>query len=245
MRREWLSIARMGHRALVPAHENTRTMPLLVLASLLVLEGCGAGLRMHEPEVKVVAARTLLLPVSTLGYSLDFSGNHGNESEQTSKLGRIMGFEVERQTRAKGVVPVPFEKVRACGSHCTSLLATLINWGETAVIEIAAEKNGIVYSGRSSVGEWQSRRDFGPLRKAVDADFALVVYVRDIRETDGRVFGDVLIRRRTYFKQVFAACTVELSSGRMVWCESFVDREVDLTSPKEARLIVEELLAGF
>ena len=209
------------------------------------MTGCGSGLKMRVPDVKVIPARTIFLPVSTRAYELDFGDNRTEEAERAGEMEKRIGVEVERQARAKGALPVPTDRIRGCGSRCVSLLATLINWGETAAKEIAASKYGAINLGRSSVAEWQNKRDFGPLRQAVDADFALVVYVRDTRETDGRAIGNAFIGRSTHFKQVGVACAVELLSGRMVWCASVVDQWDDLTSPDEARRAVQELLAEF
>jgi hypothetical protein len=235
------SINRVGFRQFLLA----RRPSLASMLSLVALQGCGWGLHMRVPDVVVVPGRTVLLPAKALAYRLDFGDNRIEEEPLTSNLQEMVDEEISRQARAKGVVPTPDEKIRACGPACVSLMATLVPWSTKAAMEIAATRAGHGLRGRDSVSDWKSRRDFGPLRKAMDADFALVVYVRDARETDGRVIGEMFSGGYTYFKQVCIACAVELASGRMVWCESKVDRRFDLRSRAGVRAMVEHLLVGL
>ena len=50
-------------------------------------------------------------------------------------------------------------------------------------------------------------------------------------------------------RRMLVVCALEFASSRIVWCASrgdrWVDQQVDLTSPDEARRLVKELLAEF
>jgi hypothetical protein len=169
-----------------------------------------------------------------------------------------LGVEFERQARAKGALPLAFDRVRAGGDDCVSQLSTAIRWSAKAAMEIAEAGAGANPSGRSSVEQWKNGRDLRGLQRALDADLALVFYVRDVQWTSGRQYGGgaktplvQALRGLDHddFKRVLVACALDLASGRMVWCSAIVDRwteqYVDITSPKEARRLVQELLTEF
>jgi hypothetical protein len=212
---------------------------------------------MRVPDVKVVPARTIILPVTAIGYDLDDNDEHSNEGERTRALERTVAVEFERQARQKGALPLSFEKVRACGDNCVSLLSTAIRWGAKSTTEIAVAHAGTNRSGKSSVGEWRNSRDFRPLQRALEADFALVLFVRDAHETAGRQFAEAQLNRRAFksirndddFTQIAATCALELASGRIVWCSSMAARWMgkyaDITSINEYPSVVKELLADF
>jgi hypothetical protein len=177
---------------------------------------------MRVPEAKVVPARTIILPVTVIGYDLESNDEHSSEDERTRALERTVAVEFERQARQKGALPLSFEKVRACGDNCVSLLSTAIRWGAKSTTEIAVAHAGTNRSGKSSVGDWQNRRDFRPLQRALDADFALILFVRDAHETAGRQFAEAQLNRRAFnairndddFTHIAATCALELASGR-------------------------------
>jgi hypothetical protein len=212
---------------------------------------------MRVPDVIVVRSRTVVVPPTTVGYNLDGNGERSDEDRQSRALERTVGAEFDRQARAKGALPLPLDKVKACGQDCASLLSTAMRWGTKAAVEIAVAEHGGNHSGRSSVGQWQSGRDFRPLGRAMDADFALVFYAREVHETAGRQFVENSVQRQVEraarneddFKRMGVVCALELASGRMVWCSALSERGigkyVDIASPKEARQLVAELLAEF
>lgn len=227
-----------------------------VLALFLSVMSCGPSLTMRVPDVRVVRARTVVLPATILAYDLNLKGEHLDEDKQTKALERTIGTELDRQAKAKGALPLSFDKVRACGDNCISLLSTAIRWGAKSAMEIAQAKDGVNHSGRSSVGQWQNLRDLNPLRRAMDADFTLVAYVRDVHHTADLTYVEGLkgplakaMSNQDDFRRIFAVCALALASGRVVWCSTradrMVDRYLDLTSPKEARQLVEDLLAEF
>jgi hypothetical protein len=217
---------------------------------------------MRVANVKVVPARTVVLPATVVGYDLDMDGERTNEDKRTKVLERTIAVEFEQQARAKGASPVSFDKVRACGDNCVSLLSTAIRWGAKVATEIAVAQHGPNHSGKSSVADWQNGRDFRlhwlrALQRAVDADFTLICYLQDVHETAGRQFAEANLGRRAVrtianeadYKRIAVICALELASGRMVWCSSLADRfmgkYVDITSPDEGRALLKELLAEF
>jgi len=220
--------------------------------------GCSSGLRMRAPGVELIRSRTVVLPVTAESYDLDSDGDRLDQAARVKALENSLGVEFERQARAKGALPLSFDKVRACGDNCVSQLSTAIRWGARAAMEIAEAGAGANPSGKSSVEEWQSGRDLHTLQHAIAADLALVFYVRDVRWTAGRQFRDSFrppivraIQGKDHddLRRILVACALELASGQMVWCSAIVDRwveqYVDMTLPKESRRLVKELLKEF
>lgn len=213
---------------------------------------------MRAPDVKVVLARTVVLPATVEAYELDSGGERLDQGARAKALEKTIAVEFERQARTQGALPLAFDKVQACGETCTSQLSTAIRWGAKAAREIAEANGGSNPSGRSSIWEWKNGRDLRPLQRAMGADFALVFFVRDVRESSGQRLVDAWPAERARkaihkeegdFKRILVACALELASGRMVWCSSIVDRwtdeYVDITLPDESRRLVKELLTGF
>lgn len=236
----------------IPRRQRSMVTGLVLVGFLMTVAGC--GLTMRVPDVKLLRSRTVLVAPTITAYDLDIGGQHLNEEQQTEALERSIGPELERQALAKGVLPLSFDKVRASGDQCVSLLSTTIRWGARAAMEIAKADGGTNPSGRSSVGQWQSGRDLRPLQHALNAEFALVLYVRDVHLTRAlrllrslRGLLAAAMSTEDEFQRVFAVCALELSSGRMVWCSTRTDRMVDqyldLTSAKDVRPLLEDLLA--
>lgn len=228
----------------------------MVFGIAVTVTGCGPSLQMRAPGPTIVPSRTIVLSPNVTAYHLDVDGAHVDEDKHTKALERTLGAEFERQARTKGALPVPIDKVRACGNDCMTLLSTAFRWGSRSAMEIAKARDGVNRSGRSSVEEWQSDRDFQPLRRAVEADHVLTFYVRDIHYTPGRAWAESMrgplaraMSNEDSFLRILAVCALNLTSGRMVWCSTradrMVDQYVDLASLTEARRMVEELLEEF
>ena len=124
---------------------------------------------------------------------------------------------------AVGGRQLPFDSVKACGDRCLELIRYLTRWSLNASMQIAAQMGGRTNYKQPSVRSWKANADFTPLRTAMKSDFVLIVQLRDIWETSGRVIGNILASRTITFKQVGVACVANLSDGRMVWCETIVD----------------------
>ena len=117
---------------------------------------------------------------------------------------------------------------------------------------------GVNPSGRASVGEWTNGRDLRPLQRALNADFTLVLFVRDVQRSGAKKYWDnrpdqiafkAIHKEDIDLKRILTACAMELASGRIVWCSSIVDRwteqDIDITVPAESSRLVKELLTEF
>lgn len=187
----------------------------------------------------------MILPTTTLAYELaGFDENHA-DNKTADALFAAINPEVQRQAAQKGGFSLPVERIDACGRKCVRLAIGLIRWGSIASMEIAAQMREVRNYKAHSIAEWRPKRDYTPLRQATGADYALIVVVRDLRETSGRKLANAFVGRWTYFKQVGVACVVDLTQNQMTWCHARSDAWGDLRNPQEARRAVAELLSDL
>jgi hypothetical protein len=152
---------------------------------------------------------------------------------------------VTRLIQLHGGFDLPLENVKACGQPCASLFVSLIRWGAVASMEIAAQMRGRANFRMYSVGDWQAKRDYAPLRQAIGADYALFVQLRDIWDTTGAAVAKLFAGMHSYFRQVGVACVVSLIDGRMIWCYAESDGWGDLRTAPAAQALVRRLLADL
>jgi len=116
------------------------------------------------------------------------------------------------------------------------------NWGWRASFQIAQQQGHVANYGRASVGDWRFGGDVGRVRDALKMPMALFVVIRDMSQTKGRVVASFLTGSHTRWLRVGIACIADLDDGRMIWCDSRVDRWDDLSDPDVARAAVRDLL---
>ena len=113
------------------------------------------------------------------------------------------------------------------------------------MFEIAAQSLGRANFHRRSVHDWAFDDDLPQWSTTLEADFVVTALFKDTRETTGRVVGGLIIGAHTYWKQVGAACALDLRSAHMVWCHTAVDRWGDLRDPAIARAAAYDLLSDM
>ncbi len=226
----------------------------LVVLAVATATGCSAFQR-RAPDWAGGPARMVVLPASVEMVQIDAVGVRSTEPAWALAVSENLDPEVARLAGVHGATPFSFNKVRDCGEPCMSLLPEFLNWGRASTLEIAAR---ILRHGdrrEHSVTEWQSRRDFAPLRKALGVDLVLFVVVRELDETAGRVAGRILAAETVGLmascllfqtdlgvKQLGAACLARLGDGRMLWCDTVINMGRDLREAAGARVLARYLL---
>jgi hypothetical protein len=218
---------------------------LAVLFGALGLIGCAPAFEKRLKGREPVLSRLAVMPVVTIAVEKDFNGATMPKPAWEEAMAKNAGSEVLRLVTARGGFEVPEEKVEDCGQDCLELMSRLMKWGTTSSFEIAAQMHGRADFGVRSVGGWRTTRDYGPLRRAIGADYVLFVVLRDIWDTTGAAIGKVFAGIHSSFRQVGVACIASLVDGRMIWCHVEVDRGGDLRTAPGARRLVELLLGDF
>jgi hypothetical protein len=213
----------------------------LAVVGMLGTTACGPGFQKRLPDIVLVPSRLVVMPVISDAYELDFNGTKIPRPEWAEAMAEHANSEVLRIVGRHGGRELPFESVKACGDRCLELIRYFTNWSLNASMQIAAQMGGRTNYKQPSVGSWKAQADFSPLRTAMNSDFVLVVRIRDIWETSGRVIGGILSSTTTTFKQVGVACVANLSDGRMVWCETIVDGWGDLRTAPGAQALIRKL----
>lgn len=223
------------------------TAGLLVALAFVVSSACASipHLDNRLPNTTIVMSRVVVLPAITKSVELDAFGKREFDDGRTDALFDAINPEVLGQAKGRGALPIPRDRLSGCGSPCASLLSALVQWGATASFEIAAQMKEVRNYGATSIADWQLQLDYTPLRTALDADYALFVVVRDLRETEGSQLLNAVTGKHTYFKQVGVACLADLVQRRMVWCHASSDAWGDLRKADQAKRAVRELLSDF
>ena len=231
-------------RAGEPSGRLCKTVLVSVLSGgVLMVAGCGAPFETRVPDVVLTPAHIVFMPVVTKAYEIDFDDRVKRKSQSAQTMATYFNAEIAAQATRRGASLFSPENLQGCDDSCIELLASFVRWGVNASMEIAAR--GRADYGKYSVGSWEARRDYEPLRSALKADFALIVVVRDAQETSGRVVGNFFAGVDTYFKRVAVACVAEFLYGRMVWCHSEVDFLGNLQDPRTTHNLVLRLLSDL
>jgi hypothetical protein len=187
----------------------------------------------------------MALPVATISVEVDAFNESQLDDGREAALRSAVDPEIQKQAREMGAMGFPEEQIKACGKECSFQVATLRKQGTSAAMEIAIQMKGRRDDDYTSVADWRIYGNFVLLRKATGADYALLVVVRDLRETTGRGVANFLTGRYTYFKQVGVACVADLVKRTMIWCHTEADAWGDLRNPKEAQRAVKKLLSDL
>jgi hypothetical protein len=219
---------------------------LMVLA-FVVPSACASTPHLDNrlPNTTIVMSRVVVLPAITKSLEVDAFDKHEFDDGRTDALFDALNPEVLGQAKEHGALAIPRDRLGACGSACTSLLSSLVQWGTIAALEIAAQMKAVRNYGATSIADWNLQLDYTPLRTGLGADYVLFVVVRDLRESGGKEMLDLLVGKHTYFKQVGVACLVDLAQRRMTWCHATSDAWGDLRKADQAKRAVRELLSDF
>ena len=236
---------RLHSAVTLASYEPSLPSRLYLILCLLSAAGCGPTFENRTPDFSLVPARLIIMPVLTRSVELDFEGHRSAKRDWAHTMGGYAGAEVQKWAKEKGAAFLPVEKLEDCQAGCEELLASFLRWGANAAMEIAAQKSGRHDFGFETVGEWTAARDYHPLQKALNADFALIVVLKDTRETTGHALGNALSGRYTFYKQVAVACVASLGYVQMKWCHSEIDKWVDLRQEGTARAAIRKLLSDL
>lgn len=216
----------------------------LALSSAAVVPACAANFQSRIPRHAVGAKRLVAMPVVVLAYELDAFHNITPKPQSGATAKANLGAAVYRLVSDHGGRAATL----ASGTSADPLLDQFWRWGGRASFEIAQQMTGKSNFGKNSVGEWTFSGDLAGVIQRLDANQALFVVVRDIWPTAAHEEVATLalaVGYREYWLRVAVACVADLREGRMIWCESRVDKWGALSDPDNARFAVRDLLANL
>lgn len=82
------------------------------------------------------------------------------------------------------------------------------------------------------------------MREVFGTRFTLFVFVKQARETTGRVLVGALSHTYTYGQQLAVACLNDLNDGRMAWCSAYSGDRGDLTDGSRLTDVLNEVFEG-
>jgi hypothetical protein len=137
--------------------------------------------------------------------------------------------------------------VAADVAHTDVTYGDFRHWSSGALQEIAGKLAGTRASDHRSVADWRYPQSLATWRAALAADFVLAVLFADAYETEGLATpapaGGEPETARYRAAQAGIACAVDLSDGRIVWCETARAAFGDLRTPEAAGRAVGAIIA--
>jgi hypothetical protein len=206
----------------------------------VVASGCFPAVQNRVAESAIVATRVVAMPPQILIYTLDAGGERSSDDGPENDIVEKVLPAVNEAVTANGGHIVRREQFAACGSLC----AQFFRWGGVASLEIGLQRAEIRNYRLHSVADWGFRRDISRVRAALEADYALFVVLKQMRQTTGRKVLLALGGGYAVGKQIDVACIADLRDGRMTWCAMERDDGGDLADPGRVSSVVRKLLAG-
>jgi hypothetical protein len=217
----------------------------LLATGLALASGCAPAFEGREPGFHLSPSRLVVLPVVTRVEEEDFSGQEASKEEPAEAMARFAEVEVNHWAHEKGASPFPMQKMDSCGPKCDRQLATYQHWSTRASLQIASRRFGRSHLDRSSVADWSSTGDFQALQHALGAEYALIIVLREIRQTPGHALATFVTAQYGRYKRVAAACVASFRPAQMKWCHTEVDAWPYLNTEAITRAAIRQLLSDL
>jgi hypothetical protein len=213
--------------------------PLLVISFLAV--GCVPALTMRAPNVQVVPSRLAVVPANVDVAELTFDGLVPHPQWTAAAEGNVDAV-LEGVAVANGASVVDPNVLTDAEVSYDDFL----DWSERALIQISLclQEKGCPED-RRSVAQWSFRGGLESWRPLLNADFVLVVLLRDSHESTGKAIANFFTMVQVHAQQTGIACVVRLSDGQIVWCEHRIDGYGDLREVSPAHTAVDRLVRGL
>jgi hypothetical protein len=178
------------------------------------------------------------LPAHVEEYDVGFTvGNKATVNAAATKTATAhVDAALQRLLKTHGAVPFDATAVSSSGLP----LAQFRDWARYTLRQIAAEIRDEDDSHRE-FDEWRANNDLSPWRKALHADFLLMIWAHDVHATTGNAIAGALVGYRVTTSTSDVACVLDLRDGRFVWCHGGLLLP-DLRTPAGAGEMVNRLL---
>ena len=207
------------------------------------LAACAPTFSTRIAGVGIVPGRIAVGPAIVSVVEFDGNGNLAPRADWAATAAQNVDGAVAARVIANGGRTFVAEDV----AHTDVTYGDFRHWSSGALQEIAGKLTGSRASDNRSVADWRYPVSLATWRAALAADFVLAVLFADAYEpadqaTPAAGAGDSASARYRA-AQTGIACTVDLSDGRIVWCETVRAAFGDLRTPEAARRAVGAIVA--
>lgn len=214
-----------------------------VAIALSGLAACAPAFSTRTAGVRIVPGRLAVGPAIVAVVEFDGNGNLLPRADWAATAAQNVDAAVAARVIASGGRIF----VAADVAHTDVTYGDFRHWSSGALQEIAGKLTGSRASEHRSVADWRYPQSLATWRAALAADFVLAVLFADAYETAGQATpataGGEREAARYRAAQTGIACAVDLSDGRIVWCETARAAFGDLRTPEAARRAVGAIVA--
>jgi hypothetical protein len=207
------------------------------------LAACAPAFLTRTAGVTVAPSRLAVGPASVSVVEFDGNGRLAPRPDWAADAAQNVDAAVAARVTANGGRTF----VAADVAHTDVAYGDFRRWSAGALQEIAGKVDGRRPSAQRAVADWRYPQSLATWRAALAADFVLAVLFVDAYEPGGQATppkdGVASDAARYRAAQTGIACAVDLSDGRIVWCETARTAFGDLRTPDEARRAVGALVA--
>jgi hypothetical protein len=207
-----------------------------VAIALSGLAACAPTFSTRTAGVRILPGRLAVGPAIVSVVEFDGSGRLAPRPEWAATAAENVDAAVAARVTANGGRTF----VAADVAHTDVTYGDFRHWSSGTLQEIAGKLAGNRASDHRSVADWRYPQSLATWHAALAADFVLAVLFADAYEPAGQ-----LETARYRAAQTGIACAVDLSDGRVVWCETARAAFGDLRTPEAARRAVGAIVAGL
>jgi hypothetical protein len=213
------------------------TLEKLVAMSLLLLAtGCARTRPIEKHAYTAVPERLGFIEANVLVSELDFDGQLIPREDWTRAGTSSVEAVVRARLRSNGA-----KSLQANGIE-EEAYNHFFRWTDRALSQILSRLEGDAFPETKSVTQWRYEKPIADWQGLLGVTHLLVVRFRDAHQTTGRTVANLFGGVTVHARQVGIACVVNLSNGRIVWCEHKVTGAGDLRSAMAAKPAVDQLL---
>jgi len=210
-----------------------RVLPIIAV----LLMGCAPAFSTRTAGVEIVARRIAVGPAVVSVFEFDRSGGLAPRADWTGAAAQNVDDAVAARVAASGGGRT---FVAADVAHTDVPYGDFRRWSSGALQEIAHHLDGSQTSAHRSVSEWRYPQSLSTWHAALAADFVVALLFVDAYEAAAPATPAATRYRAA---QTGIACAVDLSDGRVVWCERAREAFGDLRTPQDARDAVAAIVA--
>ena len=214
-----------------------------VLVTSFAIAACAPAFSTRTADVRIAPGRLAVGPAIVSVVEFDGNGNLAPRADWAAAAAQNVDAAVVARVGANGGrIFVPADV-----AHTDVPYGDFRHWSSGALQEIAGKLDGSRASAHRSVTDWRYPQSLTTWRAALAVDFVLAVLFVDAYESGGSAAAAAAPAApepaRYRAAQTGIACAVDLSDGRIVWCETARAAFGDLRTPDAARRAVVAIVA--